>query len=128
MKVAIFTEDLYEDVEFWYPYYRLKEAGHQPVVVGSGRKEGFEGKHGVPNKADMSIHDARSADFDAVVVPGGYAPDKMRLHPEFAQLVRLMTVFFISMILVIGPTPPGTGVMAEAFSATASKSTSPTHR
>jgi protease I len=90
MKVAIFTEDLYEDVEFWYPYYRLKEAGHQPVVVGSGRKEGFEGKHGVPNKADISIHDARSADFDAGVVPGGYAPDKMRLHPEFAQLVRLM--------------------------------------
>ncbi|MDW5561991.1 MAG: type 1 glutamine amidotransferase domain-containing protein [Methanomassiliicoccus sp.] len=90
MRVAIFTEDMYEDVEFWYPYYRLKEAGHHPVVIGSGRKEGFEGKHGVPNKADMSIKDARSADFDAVVVPGGYAPDKMRLHPEFAQLVRLV--------------------------------------
>jgi protease I len=90
MKVAIFTEDMYEDVEFWYPFYRLKEAGHSPVVIGSGRKECFQGKHGVPNKVDMSIKEARSADFDAVVVPGGYAPDKMRLQPEFAQLVRLM--------------------------------------
>lgn len=90
MKVAIFTEDLYEDVEFWYPFYRLKEAGHRPVVIGSGRKEVFQGKHGVPNKAEMSIKEARSSDFGAVIVPGGYAPDKMRLHPEFTQMVRLM--------------------------------------
>ena len=90
MKVAIFTEDLYEDVEFWYPFYRLKEAGHRPVVIGSGRKEVFQGKHGVLNKAEMSIKEARSSDFGAVIVPGGYAPDKMRLHPEFTQMVRLM--------------------------------------
>ncbi len=90
MKIAIFTEDLYEDIEFWYPYYRLKEAGHRPVVIGSGRKDSFHGKHGIPNHVDMSIADARPSDFDAVVVPGGYAPDKMRLHPEFAQFVRLM--------------------------------------
>jgi protease I len=55
-----------------------------------GRKEVFQGKHGVPNRADLSIKEARSSDFDAVIVPGGYAPDKMRMYPEFAQMVRLM--------------------------------------
>jgi len=90
MKVAVFTEDMYEDVEFWYPFYRLKEAGHEVTVMGSGRKDSFSGKHGIPNKADLSIKDARVEDYDAVVVPGGYAPDKMRLHPEFAQFVRRM--------------------------------------
>lgn len=88
MKVAVFTEDLYEDVEFWYPFYRLKEAGHEVVVVGSGKKDSFSGKHGIPNKADLSVKEARAEDFDAVVVPGGYAPDRMRLQPDFAQLVR----------------------------------------
>ncbi|MBI0582757.1 MAG: type 1 glutamine amidotransferase [Methanomassiliicoccus sp.] len=90
MKIAVFTEDLYEDVEFWYPYYRLKEAGYRPVVIGSGRKESFEGKHGIANHADLSIKDAKPGDYGGVVVPGGYAPDKMRLHPEFAEMVRLM--------------------------------------
>ena len=90
MKIAMFTEDLYEDVEFWYPYYRLKEAGHRPVVIGSGKKDIFQGKHGIPNKVELSIKEARAEDFDAVVVPGGYAPDRMRLHPEFAQFVRLI--------------------------------------
>lgn len=90
MRIAVFTEDLYEDVEFWYPYYRLKEAGHRPVVIGSGKKDTFQGKHGIPNKVDMSIKDARADDFDGVVVPGGYAPDRMRLHPEFAQFVKLI--------------------------------------
>ena len=90
MKVAIFTEDLYEDVEFWYPYYRLKEAGHQPVVVGSGKKNGFRGQHGIENKADLAIRDAHPGDFDAVIIPGGYAPDRMRQEPRFAELVKLV--------------------------------------
>jgi protease I len=90
MKVAIFIEDLYEEVEFWYPYYRLKEAVHRPVVVGSGKKNTFMGKHGIENKADLSILDAHPGDFDAVIVPGGYAPDRMRQEPRFAELVKLL--------------------------------------
>ena len=88
MKIAVFTEDLFEDVEFWYPFYRLKEAGHQPVVIGSGKKEGHSGKHGTLNKVDMAVTDAESDSFEAVVVPGGYAPDKMRLRPGFARIVK----------------------------------------
>lgn len=87
-KVAILAEDVYEDPELWYPYYRLQEAGAEVTVVGSGRKEVFESKHGFPVKADVSIHDARAADFDAVVIPGGYSPDQMRRVPAMVQFVR----------------------------------------
>jgi protease I len=90
--VAILTEDLYEDVEFWYPFYRLKEAGHRVTVIGSDKKDSFQGKHGIPNKADMGIKQADPTEFDAVVVPGGYAPDRMRLHPGFAAFVRSIYV------------------------------------
>ncbi len=90
MKVAEFTEDMYEDIEFWYPFYRLKEAGHQVIVIGSGSKSSYTGEHGCVNKVDVSIQEANPDDFDAVVVPGGYAPDRMRLHPEFAEFVRRM--------------------------------------
>lgn len=89
MRIAIFTEDMYEDVEFWYPYYRLKEAGHDITVIGSGTKDSYKGKHGIENKVDISIRDARADDYDALVIPGGYAPDKMRLHPEFAEFTAL---------------------------------------
>jgi len=88
MRIAVFTEDLYEDVEFWYPFYRLMEAGHQPVVIGSGKKDGHSGKHGTLNKVDMGIAEARAGSFDGVIVPGGYAPDRMRLHPGFSTFVK----------------------------------------
>ncbi|NLI74401.1 MAG: type 1 glutamine amidotransferase [Euryarchaeota archaeon] len=88
MKIAVFTEDLFEDVEFWYPYYRLKEAGHQPMIIGSGKKEKHTGKHQTTIKVDLAVKDAVADTFDGVIIPGGYAPDKMRLHPEFSQLVK----------------------------------------
>src|SRR5207245_9617533 len=70
-KVAILAEDLYEDLELWYPYYRLKEAGAEVKVIGSGRADSFNSKHGYPVKPDLSVDQARAADFDAVVIPGG---------------------------------------------------------
>lgn len=89
-KVAIFAEDLYEDLELWYPYYRLKEAGAEVAIVGSGRKPEFASKHGYPAKADLSIEEASTGDFDAVLLPGGYSPDLMRRKPEMVKFVRQM--------------------------------------
>ena len=89
-RVAILAEDLYEDPELWYPYYRLQEAGAQVQVVGSGRKDSFESKHGYPVKADLSISEARAEEFDAVVIPGGYSPDYMRRSPAMAEFVRAL--------------------------------------
>ena len=89
-KVAILAEDLYEDLELWYPYYRLKEAGADVKVIGSGRAESFASKHGYPVKPDLTADQARASDFDAVVIPGGYSPDLMRRKPAMVAFVKDM--------------------------------------
>jgi protease I len=89
-KVAILAEDLYEDLELWYPYYRLKEAGADVKVIGSGRADSFASKHGYPVKPDLDADQARASDFDAVVIPGGYSPDLMRRKPAMVAFVREM--------------------------------------
>jgi protease I len=89
-KVAILAEDLYEDLELWYPYYRLKEAGADVKVIGSGRADSFASKHGYPVKPDLNADEARVGDFDAVVIPGGYSPDLMRRKPAMVAFVKDM--------------------------------------
>ena len=88
MKVAILVEDLYEDLELWVPLFRLREAGHVPVLVGPQAGKTYTSKHGYPAKAEMGAEDARASDLDGVVIPGGYAPDRMRRHPRMVALVR----------------------------------------
>jgi protease I len=87
-KVAILAENLYEDLELWYPLLRLKEAGAHVNVVGSGSAETYNSKHGYPVKPDKTAKQVKAADFDAVIVPGGYAPDHMRRYPEMVKLVK----------------------------------------
>lgn len=87
-RVALLIEDDYQEMEAWYPYYRLTEEGAAVTVVGSGTKNEFKSKLGYPMEADKAAADVSADDFDAVVVPGGFAPDHMRLHPEMIALVR----------------------------------------
>ncbi len=89
-RVAILAEDLYEDLELWYPYYRLLEAGAHVKIVGSGRAESFKSKHGYPVTPDVSIDSTSASEFDAVVIPGGYSPDQMRRKPAMVEFVRAM--------------------------------------
>ena len=86
-KVAILVEDMFNIYELWYPYYRLLEAGAEVVVVGSGRKNTYAGKPATEITADVAAETVSSADFDGVVIPGGYAPDMMRRHPAMVKLV-----------------------------------------
>ena len=88
-KVALLVEELFNLFEFWYPYYRLKEAGVEVVVVGSGRLQEFNGKPGTVAVADVSADDVNAKDFDGVVIPGGYAPDMMRRFPAMIRLVKV---------------------------------------
>lgn len=85
--LAILAENLYEDQELWYPYFRLREAGAEVRVVGP-RRGTFESKHGYPVTADRSAEEVKAADFDAVIIPGGYAPDHMRRNKAMVDLVR----------------------------------------
>jgi protease I len=85
---ALLVEDIYNEFEVWIPYYRLKEEGVVVTVVGSGTASLYHGKLGIPVHVDKNAADVKASDFDAVIIPGGYAPDKMRLHPEMVGLVR----------------------------------------
>lgn len=88
--VAIFVEDLYDILEFWYPYYRLKEAGAKVVSIGSGRKAVFTGKVAIDVTADIHIDAALPSEFDGLVIPGGYSPDLMRRNRKMVDFVREM--------------------------------------
>ena len=87
-KVAVLAEEYYENLELWYPVLRLREAGAQVTIVGPKAGETYKSKEGYPAKADISMEDARASDFDAVIVPGGYAPDRMRRHQAMLRFVR----------------------------------------
>ena len=86
-RVAILVEDLYQDHEVWYPYYRLKEAGADVVVVGTGKPE-YTSKYGYPIRPDVSAEQISARDVDGVIVPGGYAPDLLRRSPSVIRLVK----------------------------------------
>ena len=90
--MAILVEDMVNDLELWYPYYRLMEEGAAVVLVGSGRSRHFTGKFGIPVTADQDIHAVKAEDFDGVIIPGGYAPDWMRREPAMAAMVRRMAL------------------------------------
>lgn len=87
-RVVIPAEDMYNEFELWYPYYRLKEAGAQVTLVGSGRTDTFKSKSGIPVTVDKSADKVTADDFDGMVIPGGYAPDIMRRYPAMVDLVR----------------------------------------
>src|SRR6202165_2832069 len=88
LRIAILAETLYEDLELWYPYYRLREAGADVFVVGSGSSETYQSKHGYPVTVDAEADTVTASQFDAVIIPVGYSPDHMRRYPSMVKLVR----------------------------------------
>ncbi len=87
-RILMFVDDVYEDLELWYPKLRLLEAGAIVTVAGPKAGAKYEGKHGYPCISDAAIADMQSADFQGVVIPGGFMPDKLRRDPKVLSLVR----------------------------------------
>src|SRR3954471_17972806 len=87
-KIALLVDNLYQEMEVWYPLYRLREAGAEVVTVGAKAGETYTSKLGYPVHCDRSYDQVAAADFDGVIVPGGYAPDHIRRHAKANQLVR----------------------------------------
>ena len=87
-RIIVLAEDNYQELELWYPLLRMKEAGAEVLVAGSGRTETHKSKNGYPVKIDVKAEDVNPADIDAVIVPGGYAPDIMRVVPGMLSLVK----------------------------------------
>jgi protease I len=86
--VGILAESEYQTLEVWYPLLRLREAGHNVIVIGSGTSNTYRSKDGYPVTVDRPAGSVAANDLDALVIPGGWAPDKMRQHPAMVDLVR----------------------------------------
>ena len=87
-RVAVLAEDMYQELELWYPLLRLREAGATVIVVGMPGVKEYQSKHGYPVPVDAAADAVSAHDFDAVIIPGGYAPDRMRRHKPMLDLVR----------------------------------------
>jgi len=86
-RILFFAGPLYEDLELWYPKIRLEEEGATTVVAGIGEKT-YQGKRGYPVTVDSHVDQIDSADFDALVIPGGFAPDQLRRFDKVLQLTQ----------------------------------------
>lgn len=87
-RVAVLVEQQYQELEVWYPVYRLREAGCAVELVGPEAGKTYASKLGYPAKATLSAKDAQGADFAAVVIPGGFSPDYIRRSADLLRLVR----------------------------------------
>lgn len=85
--IAVLAEQQYEELELWYPVLRFREAGAKVEIVGAG-KERYESKNGYPVMVTVQADQVQGAGFDAVIIPGGYAPDHMRRHVPMVNLVK----------------------------------------
>jgi protease I len=88
--IAALVDDVYEDLELWYPRIRLEEEGWKVVVAGPEAKRTYAGKHGYPCRAEAAYADLRASELDALLVPGGFAPDRIRRDARVLALVREM--------------------------------------
>lgn len=89
-RVVLFVENMYQEMELWYPLYRLQEAGAEVVLAGSKAGQTFSSKLGYPATAQMAYADLDARQFDGLIIPGGFAPDHMRRHPEANRFTATM--------------------------------------
>lgn len=89
-KVIVFVETDYQDLEVWYPVLRLREEGIDVKIVGTGSSKIYKGKYGYPITVDIDADKINPANFDAVIIPGGWAPDYLRRYPSVVNIVKKM--------------------------------------
>ncbi|MDQ3986040.1 MAG: type 1 glutamine amidotransferase [Actinomycetota bacterium] len=88
-KIAFIVDEMFEDSEFRFPYDRTKESGHDAVIVGLKAGKELEGKKGKEKiTTDVSIDEVSPDEFDGLVIPGGYSPDKIRSNEKMVELVK----------------------------------------
>lgn len=89
-RIAIFVDQQYQEMEVWYPYYRLVEAGAEVHLVAAEAGKTYPSKTGYPCTSHKSYADLKAADYDGVIAPGGFAPDFIRRHPASSQFIAQM--------------------------------------
>src|SRR5579864_4362837 len=88
--IALYADIMYQEMELWYPLYRLQEAGARVVVVAAEAGKTYTSKLGYPVKSEAAFQDLDPMEFDGVIVPGGFAPDYMRRHVDASEFIKTM--------------------------------------
>ena len=88
VKIGFLVEREFEDIELLYPLFRFMEEGYDVVIIGPENKSTYNGKVGYPVESDTAAKDVNVEDFDALIIPGGHAPDYMRIIPTMVELVK----------------------------------------
>src|SRR5690625_4232069 len=89
-RIIAFVDNQYEDLEHWYPVYRLREAGAHVDLVGEKANETYTGLYGTTAETDFAYGDINPDDYDGIVIPGGWAPDRIRRYEEALNIVQAM--------------------------------------
>jgi protease I len=84
------VEQQYQELEIWYPVYRLREAGCRVDLIGPEANQVYPSKHGYPARSDLAAGHANPADYDVLIIPGGFAPDFIRRHESMLKFVRAL--------------------------------------
>lgn len=87
-RLLMFVDEIYEDLELWYPKLRMQEAGAAVIVAGPDSGVKYRGKHGYPCVSDVSIASVNAEEFHGLIIPGGFSPDKLRRDPLVKELTR----------------------------------------
>lgn len=88
--IAFLVENNYQTLEFWYPYYRMKEVGTKTVIIAADANQTYHSSHNYAVTSELNAKNADANKFDALIIPGGYAPDKMRTNKHMLALVKSM--------------------------------------
>lgn len=89
-RVLQVVDEAFEDLELWYPVLRMREAGATVDIAGTEKGKVYTGKYGVPCESTHTFEDIDPADYDVLLVPGGWAPDKLRRYDSVLNIVKAM--------------------------------------
>ncbi|RKN86685.1 type 1 glutamine amidotransferase domain-containing protein [Paenibacillus ginsengarvi] len=89
-QIICLVDEEFEDLELWYPIYRAREEGAAVLLAGADKGKTYHGKYGVPAVSDISFDDMLESACDGLLVPGGWAPDKLRRYPQVLEFVQQM--------------------------------------
>lgn len=87
-KIAVLLENMYDEKEVIYPYYRLLEEGYKVDLIGTDKDTVYTSKSGLDQKSDYASRDVSADDYDALVIPGGFSPDYMRRCEKTLDFVK----------------------------------------
>lgn len=89
-RVIAAVDSEFEDLELWYPIIRLQEEGAEVILVADEEQKTYIGKYGVPATSEKAFKDINASDYDGILIPGGWAPDRLRRFPELKTIIQEM--------------------------------------